>query len=1613
MKSAQNRSSVGRSSIRARQLKLEQFESRRLMAADFVLTKDINTGFQDDVAALGTFDLCPVGSTTFMVKSSTTTGTELWKTDGTIAGTSLVKDLVPGTGSSAPSNLVNFNGTLFFRANDGTHGFELWKSDGTEAGTVLVKDIAPGPANGISSVFGTNAEFTVAGSQLFFVANDGTNGSELWKTDGTDAGTVMVKNISPTDSNPNNFANVNGILFFAATEPTVGRELYRSDGTAAGTFLIRDIVGGVGSSAPSELTNVNGLLFFNGNNELFRSNGTSAGTTMVANLNPTATDTDPIHLTNHNGTLYFVANDGVNGAELWKSNGNLADTVMVKDINTTGDSSVSQLTSVGSTLFLRANDGTNGVELWKSDGTAAGTVQLRDINFGPSSSAPTNLLNVGGTLFFQANDGTDGVEVWKSNGTGATTLQVVDAQPGATSSQPTALINANGLLMFTAFSEDTRRVWRSNGVPSETYPITPATSGSSLPTGLTVFNGLMYFSANDGMHGDELWVSDGTTGGTRLFMDINPGTEDSLPKNFYPFNGHLYFQANDGAHGAELWRTDGTIAGTVLVRDIHGTSGSTPSMFTEFGGRLFFSATDGATGLELWVTDGTLNGTALFKAFDNTGGADLQELVVVNNTLYIWATSPGIGSELWKSDGTVAGTVLIKDLNAGIQEGILADPTPYKGELYFVGNDGSSGRELFRSNGTAAGTTLVKDTNPGLAGSVDQLIVASNILFFTANDGSNGVELWRSDGSPAGTFLLKDLAIGSAASNPRDFAVVGDQLYFTADDGVNGRELWRTNGTAAGTLLVKDIQPGLGGSAPTAMTNVNGKLYFQANTSAIGSELWTSDGTDAGTQLRKDFAPGSGGSQVSSITQMNDRLFVVATDEVVGRELWMLDPDLHVSQSGASPRSLRIDRAGANLNTTNVNTSTVIQSQELAFTRSVTIDGETTGINQTNLVYNTIPFFILPDGIQINGQAGATDAFLLDAPSGTFATYRSAGSELGTGKLAIVNSGLTQDISFNELESLSLTGLQALNIDGPLPLSNQSLTLNSNTLVNLSSLTQLNGGTIQSSGLLALGSGELLTGAGNVSGRMAGDVGSSISASGALSLGNSLSSSGFITRGDLSTGANTITLLDSNEAVLGSETLLGVGTVSPGTVVANNGLLVDFGNNVVGFGTLSTLNSPARPLINNGTIAGLSTFRPVTLTGFIKGVGTLTNVTITGTFSPGFSPAAVALGSLTYAAGSTTIVELGGTIAGTQHDQLNHSGRAVLGGTLNVQLINGFQPALGDSFTIITADTFEGNFASIQLPTLPSPFIWRLDQTANAIRLSVDQANVAPTNISLSSSSIRENLAAGNSAGSFFTQDANAGDTFVVTLVSGAGSTDNARFTIDAAGNLKTASSFNFETQSSYTIRVRSTDQGGLFVEQSFVIAVIDLPELVGDATIGDGTAQRSLVNQAVITFDGLITFDAGAFSINRRGVGGGAVSINATNTVNGQGQSVVTLSFTGAMTRGANGALQDGYYQLNIDGTKIHRGSQTLDVNQDGTGGDSYVLGDDEVDNFFALYGDTNGDGIVGVAEFGQFRTAFGKLAGQPGYSPQFDFEGDGVVGIADFGQFRSRFGKPKLAFV
>jgi ELWxxDGT repeat protein len=357
----------------------------------------------------------------------------------------LVKDIVPGRSSSYPSSLGAFGNTLFFSARDDVSGRELWKSDGTAAGTVLVADIDPG----ISGSYPYS--LTAVGDTLFFSADDLINGTELWKTDGTTAGTVLVADINPggASSGPWQLTAVGDTLFFSAWDAVSGFELWKSDGTAAGTVRVADINPGGTSSYPDNLTAVGNTLFFiaeDGNGsarDLWKSDGTAAGTVRVAGFITEGID-ELDNLTAVGDTLFFSANDNVNGRELWKSDGTAAGTVLVDDINPgIYGSYADYLTAVGDTLFFSAFNFDSGVELWKSDGTAAGTVRVADIIPGDISSDPRELTAVGNTLFFSAETGLNSRELWKSDGTAAGTMRVAGIDPDS-------LTAAGNTLFFSA-----------------------------------------------------------------------------------------------------------------------------------------------------------------------------------------------------------------------------------------------------------------------------------------------------------------------------------------------------------------------------------------------------------------------------------------------------------------------------------------------------------------------------------------------------------------------------------------------------------------------------------------------------------------------------------------------------------------------------------------------------------------------------------------------------------------------------------------------------------------------------------------------------------------------------------------------------------------------------------------------------------------------------------------------------------------------------------------------------------------------------------------------------------------------------------------------------------
>ncbi|TWT47413.1 beta strand repeat-containing protein [Botrimarina hoheduenensis] len=336
--------------------------------------------------------------------------------------------------------------------------------------------------------------------------------------------------------------------------------------------------------------------------------------------------------------------------------------------------------------------------------------------------------------------------------------------------------------------------------------------------------------------------------------------------------------------------------------------------------------------------------------------------------------------------------------------------------------------------------------------------------------------------------------------------------------------------------------------------------------------------------------------------------------------------------------------------------------------------------------------------------------------------------EDGGGTFSFISGSLiARDPSQTLIVSPGGLAIGTLSLNAPSIDATRTLDFGGNAIVQSGGTLTVNGGTLQ------IGRISVATGAGlsyqsgtlNTAGRFQAATDSTIDiAAGDLTLGDATSVGGVFIAGTLLTHDNTLTLADANDVVFDSSAhaILGA-SGNAGAVVAANGLTLDFGGNITGHGAVETTNDPATPLINNGHIVGNSLVEPITLTGYVKGVGTLDNVTITGTDAPGFSPASVNRGSVSY--GGALEIEIGGDTQGSEFDHLNHilgAGEASLGGLLDIKLINGFVPSLGSTYEIITATSVQGTFASEMLPTFGGGMTFQVTYTPGSVALDVVSA---------------------------------------------------------------------------------------------------------------------------------------------------------------------------------------------------------------------------------------------------------------------------------------------------
>ena len=324
---------------------------------------------------------------------------------------------------------------------------------------------------------------------------------------------------------------------------------------------------------------------------------------------------------------------------------------------------------------------------------------------------------------------------------------------------------------------------------------------------------------------------------------------DGSTQNLVQINGVNFFTYDDGIHGRELWRSDGTEDGSFLVKDINSGEGigSDPEYLIVYHNKIYFKADDGTNGDELWVSDGLESGTSLFKDIvTGPNGSSISGPIIFNDLLFFNAYNEDEEFEIWKTDGSQSGTVKfdLSEILSGVGE--INYSAIIGNNLYFTGESigGSQNDSLVKTDGTVAGTQIVKTLTDNSIFYMSLFSDGTHIYFFTP--AGTTTELWISDGTEANTMFVKDILVGGESNYPRNFFAYNNKVYFSAKDRENdfGHRLFVTDGTEIGTHLVTEEDKAFN---PFNFVLYNNLLYFSGYDNEYGDELWRTDGTAEGT----------------------------------------------------------------------------------------------------------------------------------------------------------------------------------------------------------------------------------------------------------------------------------------------------------------------------------------------------------------------------------------------------------------------------------------------------------------------------------------------------------------------------------------------------------------------------------------------------------------------------------------------------------------------------------------------------------------------------------------------------------------------------------------------
>ncbi|MEM6705603.1 MAG: ELWxxDGT repeat protein [Acidobacteriota bacterium] len=848
-----------------------------------------------------------MGDEFFFVATDGLHGYELWRSDGSTAGTRMVRDLCSGLCSSMPQRLSVVNDRLYFVAWTTEAVSELWTSDGTAQGTVRL-ELRPGPPSwGLSALMPTE-------DLLLFFLSDSAGNRELWRSDGTVAGTRSVRlfdqGTSPQYVNSGVTLGDRGAFVMRVD---LADEVWASDGTTSGTRRLASFPFG---ERVLNLRATTSHIFFqvrksSSEYELWSSDGTASGTQLALSSRFPMNSSEPF------GDLLMFIRD----RHIWASDGTEQGTRVWRR----PDCRPGTLTASAIGLFFSCRDEA-GYEPWFSDGTSRGTQRLADTVPGETDGITRTkrfLASSEGALFAAPKPGDPNQSVvWFSDGTPSGTRAVQGTEKlswfyrgGQTSA---GFLFRRGLTSHAEYF-----VLGAQGVPATTLgslnrqTSSYADSFSALPAGRTFFQTRR--SSGSSARLTENWTLEGAAA-TPFDLDPSNGdVEEIFAPSFEQVEDRLFFLATEPGvafcpftnspyphvsllrslaldlsdaqrpgpfvPGSWLKGFDGTLysrrfAGcssfdteVAFFEPSTGLEGSVqgplPLMslwlrrneWVEGGNRLYVPSREG-----VWSISRTRDATDSLAEAQNSDSF----AVTSTGTVFFSAETPGEGREVWSLP--TGGTPRLLSVRAGPDAGVFRlleqNLEPY-------------GRR-------APQTELLSEEATAFP---PDFAVLDDHYFFVADDGLSGVELWSTSatGPPA---LVADLAPGSSSSLPNNLLVAGGRLYFRADDGVHGSELWMVDAPGSAPVMLGDLQPGSGSSVPQQFADVGGQLLFSADDGVHGRELWVSDGTPGGTWLAADIAAGPASSSPSGFYIESTRVLFSANDGLRGFEIWALDRPL-------------------------------------------------------------------------------------------------------------------------------------------------------------------------------------------------------------------------------------------------------------------------------------------------------------------------------------------------------------------------------------------------------------------------------------------------------------------------------------------------------------------------------------------------------------------------------------------------------------------------------------------------------------------------------------------------------------------------------------------------